>query len=377
MTYSKPSHALLIAPMVLWAWWRRHYTRGAMLAVVFLVSACGLYGVNAMISGDFNYQGGDVADYYKAVPSASPFQFDGDPRNAWDDPIASAEMSTNDLDTDNVLQDFTNRFTHNVEYFLVGRHFGFVPYFLSRCDRSGLLAAVERTAAAVARDAHVPGGRRLGGRAADLRAVHVVGRRGAARQSVFHERVRGARFSVTPPLGSSLPGLLAWAGGALFTAKMLMNPFVAAKFPNQTTERGFARRLPVEITMANDLPIMLEGARAHSWYSDVLLYFLDEHAYQPEVVDANGNKGVWIAGDGRADIVMRCEWPIDHLRITARSSVPTTFYVSIGGAQSYVWRCCRTSRSRSMCRPRASATLRSYAYLLSAQSSGAFTQRSS
>ena len=38
-------------------------------------------------------------------------------------------MSTNDSDAESVLQDFSNRFAHNVEYFLVGRHFGFVPYF--------------------------------------------------------------------------------------------------------------------------------------------------------------------------------------------------------------------------------------------------------
>ena len=91
---------------------------------------------------------------------------------------------------------------------------------------------------------------------------------------------------------SSAPAILAWIGGALFTAKMLVNPFVAAKFPYLTTERGFARRLPVELTMANDLPIVLiAGPRAHSWFNDVLLYFLDEHAYPPEVIDARGTCG--------------------------------------------------------------------------------------
>jgi hypothetical protein len=153
---------------------------------------------------------------------------------------------------------------------------------------------------------------------------------------------------------------------------MVMNPFVAAKFPNQTTERGFARRLPVEITMANDLPIMLEGARAHSWYSDVLLYFLDEHSYQPEVVDASGNRGVWIAGDGRADIIMRSEWPVDHLRITARSSVPTTFTVSIGAAQSQIP--IVPDKAVTFDVPASGVRdLGSYAYLISAQSSGSFT----
>ena len=40
-------------------------------------------------------------------------------------------MSTNDSDAASVLapSEFLNRFGLNVEYFLVGRHHGFVPYF--------------------------------------------------------------------------------------------------------------------------------------------------------------------------------------------------------------------------------------------------------
>ena len=153
---------------------------------------------------------------------------------------------------------------------------------------------------------------------------------------------------------------------------MLVNPFIIAKSPIQLTERGFARRLPVEITMANDLPVALEGLRAHYWYSDVLLYFLDEHAYLPEVVDAKGNKGIWLAGDGRADILIRSEWPIEHLTVTATSPIPTVIIMSMGGA-----------RSTATLTPGKPVTFEvpasgvrdehSHAYLLSAQSTEGFT----
>ena len=62
---------------------------------------------------------------------------------------------------------------------------------------------------------------------------------------------------LVPPGISVAPGVLAWIGGALFTAKMLVNPFWAAKFPYLVIEKGPARRLPVELTMANDLPVRL------------------------------------------------------------------------------------------------------------------------
>src|ERR1700716_2050698 len=138
-------------------------------------------------------------------------------------------------------------------------------------------------------------------------------------------------------MSSSAAAILAWIGGALFTAKLLVNPFVAAKSPYLATERGFARFLPVAITMANDLPVaLIKGPRAHSWFNDVLLYFLDEHAYPPEVVDSAGHTGVWIAGDGRADMIMRSDWPIDHLRMTVESRVPTVFVVSAAAQQSRI-----------------------------------------
>ena len=293
-----------------------------MVGAVSVAVAGAFFGLTAMNAGEFNYQGGDRKTFYTAFP------FDGSKDNVWD--RKGTEMSTNDSDADSVLQDFPNRFAHNVEYFLIGRHFGFVPYFFpgalaivlwlfSRERRRPwrLLIFLAVVGSAIGLLIFAPYSWSGGGGPTGNR--YIIG-------------VYAAMFFLTPPMTSIVPAILAWIGGALFTAKMLVNPFVAAKSPYLATERGFARWLPVEVTMANDLPIMLiEGPRAHSWFNDVLLYFLDEHAYPPEVIDAAGHTGVWIAGDGRADIIMRSDWPIDHLRMTVESRVPTVFIVSAGG----------------------------------------------
>ena len=360
-TYSKLSHALLVAPLVFDAWRRRRYAHGLAIGIASVATAALLFGVNAAATGEFNYQGGDRRTFYTKFP------YDASHEDVW----AAAELhSTNDSDSESVFKDFGNRFSHNVEYFLIGRHFGFVPYFFPGVVAIGLwLASRERgrpwrvlTFLAVAASVLL----------LLVFAPFTWSGGGGPPGNRYFMSLYPALLFLTPPLTAATPALVAWAGGALFTAKMLVSPFGVAKSPSQLTERGFARRLPVEITMANDLPVILEGLRAHYWFSDVMMYFLDEHAYLPETVDEQGNKGFWLAGDGRADIIIRCEWPIDHLRVTATSPIPTTVIMSFGGAQS-------TARLT----PGVPSTFdvpasgirdeHSWAYLLSAQSTEAFT----
>jgi hypothetical protein len=361
VTYSKPTHVFLIGPLILWAWWRREFVRGIVIGAAFAVATAAFYSATAVNTGEFNYQGGDRKAFYGKFP------FDGSTPDAWD--AQGVEMSTNDSDAENVLADFTNRLTLNVKYFLIGRHFGFVPYFFPGLVAFALwIFSPERSRPW---RAFTMLGIALSALALIIIAPFTWSGGGGPPGNRYFMSVYAAMLFLTPPITSFLPSLIAWTGGALFTAKILINPFVAAKFPNQTTERGFARRLPVELTMANDLPIMLEGVRAHAWFSDVLMYFLDEHAYSPETIDSEGHQGVWIAGDGRADILVRCEWPIDHLAMTAQSRIPTTFTVSMGAAASTV----QLQPGKPVTFDVAAAgvrDLRSYAYLLSARSSGGF-----
>jgi len=365
-TYSKPTHALLVAPIVLWMFWKRRWATGLTMGVISVVVAGALFSTNAAITGEFNYQGGDRRE------CVSRFPFDGGADNAWYT-SRCLEMSTNEGDvTEGIWTNFGDRFAHNVEFFLVGRHFGFVPYFFP-----GALTILlwwlspERGR----------GWRWLTFLAVAASAVGLLiiapftwSGGGGPTGNRYFMSLYPALFFLTPPLQSALPALAAWIVGALFTAKMIVNPFGAAKHPNDITAKGFARRLPVEITMANDLPIMLEGPRAHSWFHDVLLYFLDEHAYNPEPPAADGQEYLWIAGDGRADILMRCEWPIDHLTITASSPIRTTFTVSMGKGSLSVP--IVPGKETTFDVPASGVRdYRSFAYLFSGQSSEGFAPR--
>jgi hypothetical protein len=359
-TFSKPANVLLIGPIVVLFWWRRRFRGGVIAALVFALTTAGLFAVNAWNSGEFNYQGGERKTFYSSFPFDSPDA-------TWDRRgIASA---TNDSDAGNVLQpsEFVNRFGHNVEYFLLGRHFGFVPYFFpgalavclwlasgERFTPWRLLAFFGLVASTVGLLVLLP---------------YTWSGGGGPPGNRYFLNLYPVAFFLVPPLRSMTAPVVAGIGGALFTAHMLIHPFVAAKYTYLTTESGPARLLPVELTMANDLPVRLSSAplRAHIPYGDdpfMLLYFLDQNAFPPEPM------GMWV-GDRRADIIVRTEDPIDHLVITAESPIQTTLTVSVG-AEGVTVPIAPNMPVHFNVTTRGVRGLQSYAYLMSAKASDAF-----
>ena len=370
--YSKPINAPLVAPPVLWLWWRREWRAGLIVGTVAVAAACALFAVNALVSGEFNYQGGDRKTFYSAPhPNAPPpagFPFDA-PDASWEQ--RGYGEGTDELGAQDSLvpSEVVRLLAINTKYFLFGRHFGFVPYFFP--------GAVALLAWAFSRERFVPW-RFLTflGFALTTLAILVVfpytwSGGGGPPGNRYFMGVYPVVFFLLPAV-SWPAALLTWAGGALFTAKILFNPFVSAKYTWEITERGPARRLPVELTMANDLPVRLaQPTRAHIPYRNdplMLLYFLDAHAFPPEP------DGMWVAGGGRADIIVRTVQRLDRFTMTASSPIPTRFTVSAGADARVV---ALTPQKPVTFDVPASGVkgFRSWAYLMSAQSSDGFIPR--
>lgn len=349
VTYSKPWHAPLVTPLVLLFWWRKAWRSGFVVGSVAVLVAAVLFAANAAISGEFNYQGGDRKTFYSApddpqaprLPTAG-FPF-ASPDATWD--VRGQATGRNEGNVDNVLapSEIVRLFPKNVKYFLLGRHFGFVPYFFPGAVAI-VLWLLSRERFTIWR-LMTFGGVALASLIVLIMVPYTWSGDGGPPGNRYFLSFYPALFFITPPLGSAVPAFLAWAGGALFTAKMLINPFYAAKYTWEVTERGWARRLPVELTMYQSLPVMLDTRiRGRVLYGQdpwMFLYFLDEHAWPPEP------NGMWISGSGRADILIRTPTliardghdetigPAHHFRVTASSPIVNTFTVwSDDGSQT-------------------------------------------
>lgn len=295
-TFSKPTHVLLVAPLVAVMAWRRQWRRAWATGGVFAGVVLGLFALNVTITGEWNYQGGDRRTFYSGA-RGFPFQYEGATFDTTGLDRATNRVPVEVLSTREAVVDV---FRHNLGYFLVGRHTGFAVYFFPAMVALALFLRRARsrpawqwatlaTAAgsAVALLLYMPftysgGGGPIGNR--------------------YYLAVYPLFLFLVPALDSVRPALVAMGVSALFTAQLVFNPFHVSVNPDEHTKRGPYRLLPVELTLANDLPVNIRMHRVRrplAGSPPLSGYFLDDNAY-----DLEGDR-FWVRGAARADLIVR------------------------------------------------------------------------
>ncbi len=295
-TFSKPTHVLLIFPLLASAGLRGQWGRGLKIGSVFGVTVVALFAMNVAITGEWNYQGGDRRTCYSSL-GGFPFQTEQ----------ATFEAVCADRATDGIpLEVLVSRdalvevFRRNLGYFFVGRHTGFAVYYfpgvmamllflLATRDRAvwQWLTLAAGLGSAVALLLYMPftysgGGGPIGNR--------------------YFLGVYPVFLFLVPPLQTAVPGLVAMFVGGLFTTQILSNPFYASFHPGEHSKTGLFRLLPPELTLVNDLPVGVSPSRSRQplgGQPPMLAYFLDDNAYNRE-----GDR-FWVRGESRADLLLR------------------------------------------------------------------------
>ena len=325
--FSKPPNAALIAPLVLSAWFRQQWARGLAVGVLFCAVTAGLFGLNAVISGEANYQG-DQGGSGRRAYFVTTFPFD-DRGTRFE---VGQEMATNQANDEDIFAPsvLIPTLRHNIVYFLVGRDSGFVPYFfpgaliallwLIRIRRArpwewfvagGCLVAIVGTLM-IAPNSWNGGGGPIGNR--------------------YFLSIYPTLLFLVPTGMGVLAGLSALVVGLVFVGAIFVHPFAISHSVWLIPERWPLRLLPVEFTLINNIPVALTGQqRAHILVSEdpeVFLYYMDSNTYGREA------EGFWVRGDATADIVVRTGQPLTHLELRLSSRVPNEVDVTLGGRRA-------------------------------------------
>ncbi|MGI8671853.1 MAG: hypothetical protein ACR2LU_04525, partial [Luteitalea sp.] len=189
----------------------------------------------------------------------------------------------------------------NVLYFLVGRHTGLVPYFFPGVLAAGLFLFAGRQRrepfqwlvlatlglAAIALLIYMPFTYSGGG--------GPVGNR-------YFMGYYALFLFLVPAMITVRAAVAAAAVGGLFTMQLVVNPFYTSFFPATHPKYGLFTRLPIELSLVNDLPVNVTPSRAKQPLAGeppLLAYFLDDNAYNRE------GEWFWVRGQARADLILR------------------------------------------------------------------------
>jgi hypothetical protein len=319
-TFSKPPNALLIVPFVVSLLAGRRWRRAVIVAIAFLAFSAGAFGVNWLIAGETNYQGGDRRTFNDHFPfSDRSTAFD----QGW-------PMVTENSDARTLLAPsaFWPVFVRNVGYFLVGRDAGLLPYFFP--GAAILIAWLARPRA----------WRLWQGLAALALGVSVIvllafapdtwNGGGGPPGNRYFLSLYPVLFFLLPAGASRGIAAVALLGFAV-TAPLLAHPISSSLEPWHNVEHGIPRLLPIELTLADNLPVRLDLQRSRLDLDGALLYEMDENAFLPEQT-----KRFWVAGAARAEMILRTDRPIEKATLNLHSVVANHVSVTLGRANAEI-----------------------------------------
>jgi len=336
-TYAKPTNALLALPLGFapllgaahgLAPGLRESFRRALLVVV---AAGALYGVNAVVTGEANYQGGERKTFYGHFPADLHTTFGNS--GIWMTtssvgPVVTEQAQHARAIAHGVIVRSSNEmretFVRNLGYFWIGRFAGALLYFVPAVvavaflvcrgprESSGLLALVTMLISAVVYVWLIPdnwyGG---GGTVGNRYFLNLL-------PLVFFLTPRGAAARVAA-LGSL---------GLLFVLPMFAAPIESSLQPWRHALRPLFRAFPAELTMLNDLSICADPWRKKQPFGDpegdlaqgrpadpkaFWIYFPDDGTYGKE--KEGHAEGFWTRGGASAELLLRALEPVRRMQV--------------------------------------------------------------
>jgi hypothetical protein len=360
-TYSKPPHVLAALPLCVAPLLERgrpllaRLGRSAAHGVAVLAVALAFYALNAALTGEANYQGGQER---KTFYGQFPFETHGvtfGNSGIW--------MSTNQLgprvqgvreqaasqgaEPPRSLEEHRASFLHNLLWFWNGRFGGLVPYYFPlvvavlafllwgpRAPHAWLGLAV-LSLAQLAYITQIPdnwygGSGTLGNR--------------------YFMGVLPVVMLLVPRGREWLVATLGALGALAFVGPMWLAPVEHAQRPGQHATRAPFSALPAELSMLNDLAIFGEPWRKKQPFGDTegdprrpgsadphayYLYFTDDGTYFKELHD--GRPGFWLRAGARAEVLVRALEPARSLSLTVTGGpVGDDVLASVGAARTRV-----------------------------------------
>ena len=327
-TFSKVTNALLFPPLALWLLWRRRLVSAVASSALFLAVTVGLFAVNTMIAGEWNYQGGERETFNFEFPFQKP-------SSTLETMFDATSHGRDAAMTDVIFQEsvFLPNLLNNIKWYFVGRYAGLFAYFFPAVFAFGtfLLARRHRLSWQYFVLAGVAGQIAL----FIITLPYTWAGGGGSVGNRYFIGAYGAVLFLIPPIQRVWVALIPWAVGGLFMAKLVLNPFATSVRPGEYADSGPLRMFPVELSNTNDIPINTDHPRVRQWFGDhpelgslgFQIYFLDRNQYGRE-----DDQTFWVKGESRAEFLVKTDRAFRRLKLLiSGGQLPTEVTARVAG----------------------------------------------
>lgn len=298
----------------------RSFGRLALISLIFwLVFGCS-YLCQYALTGHFNPYAGDRKTFYGEFPFSTG-------NDIWEKGI---RLSNDDYFEQSFY--FQPRvLLYNIYYYIFGRFTGIFPYFFC-----ALLACYYFLRIALAR-VHPPNPT-TDLRKNDLPASMIRQRTlllliigasifsyilmapsnyqggGGAFGNRFFVNIYPAFLFLITGISGMRSLIFSWIIGSAFLAQSLLNPFQTSFSPAFHAYRGLFRLLPVELTLIDTLPNLVNPHLMQVFHDETpafRLYYFDDHTY-----NIANSTNFWVRGEKSAELAVRTFEPQDYLALS-------------------------------------------------------------
>lgn len=301
--FSKPANIVLLGPLLLLPLLHKKFGKPALILLVFLVSSVIFWGSNALITGDWNYQGGERKTFYHTYPLEK--------ENVTFDSIHSEKMTSDGYAEKHLLP--AKFIPYNLFYFFFGRFTGITWYFFPAVLFLVLFFARKKRLfqwlifmaifaeiliyVVLMPDNYAGGGGALGNRY--FLSIYPL-------------------FLFLPPSRRQMRELaLCWLIAAVFIAQILVSPFFHSHYPGTHAKKLPFKFLPVEMTLVNNFPT---NTNPYAFRQEVgtppdigWLHFLDDNFHRRIRESEVEQRGFWTLGPSTTEMILKTYYPVKRL----------------------------------------------------------------
>jgi len=296
--FSKPPNVVLMGPLVLYALFKKKLLKAFLMVLIFLLISGLFWGTNYLVTGEWNYQGGERKTFYGPQ---YPLEKEGITFDS-----LGHEMTSEGYGGKHLLP--PRVFIYNLFYYFWGRFTGITWYFfpaflfliLFFFGKKRLYQWLIFTALFAEILIYII-----------LMPDNYAGGGGALANRYFLNIY---------PLFLFLPGLkksykeigLSWIMASLFISQILFSPMLHSHFPATHAKKFPFKALPVELTLINNIPTNT-NPNAHrqkvgTESQNAWIYFLDDN-FHPKLEPS----GFWTKGPQAAEIILKTWFPVKKL----------------------------------------------------------------